>query len=334
MTYDVVKLNFVTPLHLSGGRMDAYDQSEEVLHSDTIKSALFVMARKLFGDEIDQSFLDAFSVSSAMPYYGDEYFFPKPMLRIGNPQSNDASKGKFIKKLAYFNLPVFEKILSGVPFNLDIERTDASGRFYFSTSGHTKEDILVSQVQQRFAAPKADERDGTPYYVDRIYFTEKAGLYFLIQYHNKEFEAKIKAAIRLLGDEGVGTDRAVGNGQFKPVFGESLSIQAPAHANGHLNLSLFCPTQVAMESHLLQNSAYQLMKRGGYIASPENPRFMTFRKRTIFMFAEGSVFPKGMDMEGKLVDLQPIKEKIQGLTHPIWREGRPISIPVNITNNV
>lgn len=330
MTYDVIKLDFFTPLHLSGGRMDAYDQSEEILHSDTIKSALFVMARKIYGNSIDKSFLDAFKVSSAMPFLGSDYLFPKPMMRIGRADTENAKNAKFIKKLAYFSLPIFEKIIAGQTFELNSDNTDNSGRFYFANNRHKTEKVFESNVQQRFTAPKGEEKHGMPYYVDRLYFNKKAGLYFLLEFIDESFKSKVHAAIRLLGDEGIGTDRTVGNGQFTPIFGESLTIQTPSPSNALMNLSLFCPTLDGMTDENLQLSSYQLLKRGGYIASPENSKFITFRKRSIFMFSEGSVFPKNVNMAGKLVDLRPIKTKIDGLNHPIWRDGRPISLPVNI----
>ena len=49
--YQIAKLQFTSPLHLSKGKT-TLDESLDVLHSDTLKSALFVCALDLFGSEI------------------------------------------------------------------------------------------------------------------------------------------------------------------------------------------------------------------------------------------------------------------------------------------
>jgi len=49
-TYRVFKLRFPGGLHLAKGKSE-YDQSDTILHSDTLKSALFVCALQLFGEK-------------------------------------------------------------------------------------------------------------------------------------------------------------------------------------------------------------------------------------------------------------------------------------------
>ena len=84
--YTVIQLkNFKGGLHLARGLTNAYDKTLDTLHSDKLKSAIFVSALQLYGaKQIDQSFLESFQISSAFPFYHSPtrdqpfYFFPKP----------------------------------------------------------------------------------------------------------------------------------------------------------------------------------------------------------------------------------------------------------------
>ncbi len=332
-TYSVVKLHFRAPLHLSRGQTDAYDNSEDVLHSDTLKSAIFVATKMLFGDKADESFFDGFIVSSAFPFKDDEYFFPKPMIKLnldfkGAEDLGESKKSKKLKKLTYISNETFEKVIAGEKVTVELSQISKNGRFLFSGKPRM---VFTSEIQQRLAMPVGDEKDGTPYYVERIYFTENSGLYFFIDFgDNEDKKQKLESALKLLGDEGIGTDKHVGNGIFKPEWTE-MNINLPEKADSKMLLSLYCPKEKELYEDFLKQSAYQLIKRGGYIASPENLDFLTFRKKSVYMFSEASVFPEEMKTEGKKVNLKP--DNIKGLDHDIWRDGNAFVIPIKQNEN-
>lgn len=76
------KLKFQSSFHIDAGT--AVDgPSETFIHSDTLFSALVSSARKFYGDEIAQKFLEptAIVISSAFPFYKDDFFLPKPLDR-------------------------------------------------------------------------------------------------------------------------------------------------------------------------------------------------------------------------------------------------------------
>lgn len=83
-TFDIVKLAFRSPLHLSLGK-PSLERSEEILHSDTLKSAIAVCAMKVTGmtpgteQRFDPEFFHSFQVSSSFPYCEGEFFFPRPV---------------------------------------------------------------------------------------------------------------------------------------------------------------------------------------------------------------------------------------------------------------
>jgi CRISPR/Cas system CSM-associated protein Csm4 (group 5 of RAMP superfamily) len=84
------------------------------------------------------------------------------------------------------------------------------------------------------------------------------------------------------------------------------------------------------------DSRFELIRRGGWITTQP---YMTYRKKSIQMFREGSVFslPKTRAVvensfkAGKTVDLRPeLPEGMKQVEHPVWRVGKSIFIPVNL----
>lgn len=325
--YNVVKLYFQTPLHLSRGQMDAYDKSDETLHSDTLKSAIFVAAKMLLGDEANESFFDAFKISSAFPFAGNEYFFPKPMVRLNlnfmEKEIEESIKSKKLKKLSYISQNIFEKLLSTDKVDISKNQLSENGKFLFNNKPGK---VFSSEVQQRLTMPVGDEKDGTPYYVERLYFRKDCGVYFFVEFgEDKILRQKLEGVLKFLGDEGIGTDKHMGNGIFIPEW-EQIELDLPENAESQLTLSLYCPEKGEISKGTLEQSSWQLIKRGGYIASPENTDFLTFRKKSVYMFSESSVFPASLNIKGKKVNLKP--ENINGLNHPIWRDGTAFVIPI------
>ena len=325
--FDIVKLCFTSPLHLSRGQTDFYDKSETTLHSDTIKSAIFSCAKQLYKDDISKIFFDSFIISSAFPFYKNEYFLPKLLIdfKINIKGIEEGpKKNKKLKKIEYLSIKYFEDVINNTGINVAKEQISENGKFL--KAGTDNFTIFKSEVQQRLVMPKDDETHPKPYYVDRLFFDKNAGLYFLVEFKDNEFKEKIKTSLKLLSSQGFGTDRNVGNGQFDfDLFEKELTIQVPDKPTHRTNLSIYLPDGKEVENELLKNSRYQLQKRGGYISSPENEDFITFRKKSIYMFNEGSVF-NNIDIKGKIEDLKP--EGIDGLNHPIWRDGTTITIPV------
>lgn len=357
-TYNVIRLEkFKGGLHLARGLTNSYDKSLKTLHSDTIKSALFVCAIQLFGDKVitKESFLEKFKISSAFPFYKspeiDEpfYFFPKPqILKLPFEIDGEFGLDKKLKKVTYLDKTVFEKLLvSQNKEDFQFEKGNLKGN-YIATNRKVGDEcetfneilknddcdkIIASSPYQHVAIPRDHGTDSTPYYVDKIYFHQNAGLYFLVEINDKndtETFNKLQAAVRLLADNGIGTDRNTGNGQFEVIF-DTMELEVPNDGNYDLSLSLYCPKREEIQK--LDESLYGLTKRGGYISSPRDENNLSIRKRSIHMFTEGSLFPKlegEGKREGKTVDLRPDYAPVK---HEIWRDGQPIFIPMKYSQN-
>ena len=340
-TFRVLKLCFRSPLHLSKGKTDDYGQSDELLHADTLKSALYVCARQLLGGHAvgdTDAFFRRFRVTSAFPFVGQELFFPKPVVRIqkfAEAEVADERQAKKHKKLAFLGQSYFEDLITDQKRTLRLADLTADGRF-ISDHADAKEQkpgsanlvnkvVFATDVQQRVTIPADYADDPLPYYVDRLYFDEGAGLWFAFEGDDATY-ADVLSALRLLGDNGVGTDRSVGNGQFD-VDEQRLTLRLPDHPTHQVLLSLWCPQRKELDDAFLQDSAYGLVKRGGYIASPDRPEHLTYRKKSVYMFTEGSVFPADRALVGKVENLRPAAPDV---TQNVWRDGLAFALPITV----
>jgi CRISPR-associated protein Csm4 len=358
-TYNVIRLqDFKGGLHLARGLTNAYDKSLKMLHSDTLKSAIFSCALQLFseigeagddnGFKKGKAFLNDFKISSAFPFYkGSEqenplYFFPKPdVLKLPFDIEGELGLEKKLKKVSFLERELFERLIKDNTETIVFKKHHLKGAFmvnndeglnFSGTGGILDNDdcsaLTTSEPYQHVAIPRDQGSDSTPYYVDKIYFHQNAGLYFLVDTDDATFE-KIKAAVKLLADNGIGTDRNGGNGQFDVVF-DTMELDIPDDGNFDLSLSLYCPLREEIQQ--IDKSFYGLTKRGGYISSPQNEENLSIRKRSIHMFTEGSLFPKMKGRIGKVVDLKPDEKELAAkniyINHPIWRDGQPIFIPM------
>ncbi|MCL6524694.1 MAG: type III-A CRISPR-associated RAMP protein Csm4 [Thermoflavifilum sp.] len=320
--YKIVKLQFNAPLQLSKGSIE-YTYIDDTLHSDTLKSALFVCALQLFGkDDINDSFFDSFQIGSAFPYWNDVYFFPKPFIKLPlNIKDAPQTEAKKLKKIQWVDQFLFERIILGEDNEITQKYLSKDGKFV-SEYFETKSEALVYKVETQQRVQVKYNEDAEPFFTSRIHFHKNAGLFVLIECSDSFFTEKLIPIFRLLGDEGIGSYKHLGNGRFTPSFG-NLDMSVPTHATHQLCFSLYCPKKEEIENGLLNDASYQLLKRGGYLANPEDESKMSWRKKSIYMFQEGSVFPAEVHIQGKLADVSP-----ENFTHRVWREGRALFIPI------
>jgi CRISPR-associated protein Csm4 len=349
MKHIIFRLNFTSGIHLSKGKEGNYDQTQVRIHSDTLKSAIFVAALQLYGDdEINKDFLEAFQVSSAFPYLHQSkevlYFLPKPKLRLDlleiPNEMHERRKKKFLKKIEYIEWKLLHKVLvKQEATQLKRENLSEKQKFVCEFHNLSEKTIYKTSLQQHVNVSRDLTSDNIPFTIDKIYFNKDAGLYFILNVpsNDQKILNKIEAAIHLLSDSGLGTDKNTGGGTFTFEKDENPPVWEASDANGQLNLSLYCPEKSEL-SDLQTNDlySYALTKRGGYIASPSDMRHLTIRKKSIYMFEEGSVFPFDESRIGKIEDLRPqLKHPENGngpkpVGHPIYRDGRAIFLPITI----
>jgi CRISPR-associated protein Csm4 len=321
-TFDCIKLHFSTPLHISRGRED-YGKSEKLLRSDTVASALFMAALHVGASEQDAlGMLDNVRLSSAFPFWQDEFFFPKPQARLPFNISgiSEDRQGKPFKKLRFLGKSWFEKAIHAENSTIDNQKHLAQKIFLTERKIGT---VFKAEVAQRVTIAPDYIEDAKPFYTERTHFGEGAGLFLLAQWSDPVPRRLFQQSFSLLGDLGIGTDRSVGNGFFKPEF-STLSLRVPDNAPAQCSLGLYLPAENELSDNDLEQSAWSIIRRGGYMAGAASHEHITLRKRSVFMFEEGSVFPN-KPLTGKREDLKPAW---QGLEHAVWREGRPVFVPI------
>jgi len=336
--FQVYNIRFTTALHIGNERLD-YGSSQKYIHSDMMYAAITSVLANV-GYQVPEDGDLGFQISSLFPYYqkrNDDkpvYFFPKLKGQV-IPPSSFQHISKKIKKLEWLDLDSFISIINGENLlGTNPENTEKNIRssFYTRVKDFPEEGFIESEVVPRVQVPRygidGAAEDTEPFYMERIFFKDRSGLFFLAI---GEHVALIDAALEILKNEGIGTDRTIGQGFFEFEH-KTLEINYP-ESGFCTNLSLFCPESTQQLAEMLGGDsdafiAYDFKKRGGWITSAP---FNTFRKNSIYMFTEGSVFHSPLvtsASKGTIVDLQP--KSVVGLDHKIFRSGKAIFIPVKV----
>jgi CRISPR Csm4 C-terminal domain len=149
-------------------------------------------------------------------------------------------------------------------------------------------------------------------------FAANAGWWGVFETADKEWEARVRSAVRLLADTGFGGERSRGWGRAaSPQFSDASNLFGNAAANGTWwLLSLYSPgeTDVVDWSH----GEYSTATRGGWTDSQAGAG----PKKQVRMIEEGSVLSAG-ELRGRAVDVAP-----DGFAHPVYRAGFALAVPV------
>ncbi len=303
--FNLYRLHFTTPLHISNSRAD-YGVSLQSVLSDTMYAALTATLAKM-GESIPENGDLGCTISGLFPYCkkGDkvDYYFPKPLsTRLSPTLDNDARKA--MKKQAWLKQSLFEQVLQGKELSEKQEMPE----------------IFHAEESARVCVSRFGEQNAEPFYMERLYFADGAGLYFIA--HDKT--ELIDKALPLLALEGIGTDRNVDNGAFE-YKQDSIVINVPDNAEYVVSLSTFIPnSKEQLNKALAGHAAYELIRRGGWITDAEG---QGLRKNAVYAFAAGSVLAGLKTGDGAIVNLAP-----QGVytQHPVWRCGKTICLPIKL----
>ncbi len=334
---NIIKLKQLSPLHLGTGKIDQYDFSASDLHSDTLSAALAAIRAQQGKASDTEDFLLSFSISSAFPYYNSSYFLPNlkgylpirtesingiPAIAKSDSPIRKENIHNQLKYIKYIDFPLWNRIASGDEISIDEVQLKSD----FLLSLWADFDLpYKSVVSQRIQVPK-DSADAHPFFFNWTYFHEKAGLFCFTDATDEKFD-ELLHLFRELGEAGLGADRTVGGGQFE-VENDTLQLPDIAEANYIALLSLYIPEESEIKKLNLKSAKYGLLQRGGFIAGSSEESLRHLRKRTVYMFDTGSLFPTTEPLHGKIVNLRPVwnDERL----HPVYRSGRPFYLPVKI----
>jgi CRISPR-associated protein Csm4 len=332
--FSVYKLHFTSPLHLGDARED-YSVSLKNIGSDALYAALTACLATV-GKTIPPDGDLGFTVSSLFPFYqrnrDDEavYFLPRP-LQNRLPELEHIRDAKKVKKVQWLDAALFSAFINGTD---DVaQHIDHIHDEYLTDNNIEDGKFISSAVSPRVTVPRdySVEKDATPFYMDRLFFSGYSGLYFMAK---GDCTKLLEPALQLLQYEGIGTDRNVGNGQFEYSKASiELDLPSASETNYAMSLSMYIPADEDELKTALKGQAvaYDFMRRGGWITTPP---FNSFRKNAVYAFTPGSVLSVQTGgksvVKGKIVDLKP--EGVAHLAHPVWRNGKALFIPIVITD--
>jgi CRISPR type III-A-associated RAMP protein Csm4 len=149
-------------------------------------------------------------------------------------------------------------------------------------------------------------------------FAGNAGWWGVFSVSDSVWEARVKAALRLLADSGFGGERSRGWGRAgEPQFSDASHLFAQKGADGvWWLLSMYSPH----ESDLVDWSGgeYAAAVRSGWADSPAGMA----AKKNVRMIEAGSVLAAA-SLVGRAVDVAP-----EGFPHPVYRAGFALAMPV------
>lgn len=312
----VFRLHFKTPLHVTS-ELRGLESAEEIVRSDTLLSALLSLWRRFYDDD-PADIVDKIRLSSAFPFIGETMYFPRPAnLRISG--GGEAGKEKERKKVEYLSAGLFKLALEG---EVDSRAFNPHNGIFACTPEELPDAEVIPTTLRTRPRVTIDRSTGesTPFNFSEVEFGPNCGLWFAAELDGVP-EERFVAALNLLGDEGLGGDRSVGMGLFEASEGNTVLPETSG--DGHLILSLFCPSEKELARLDLENSYYRLIERGGWITGTSLRRV-----RTRF-FAEGSCFRSNALLEGRVLKaLEKMPEL--GLHYDVLRSGRPISVPIKM----
>lgn len=322
--YHIIKLTKLSPLHIGTGK-ENYDFSASELQSDTLSGAIAALrAQNGKADDLPE-FLESFTLSSAFPYYDHHYFLPKMQgkINVKVKDTEEQAVRKDLKKVKYIELPLWKELAVGK--SVTIFKNQLKGNFLSITEMEVE--MSKPDVHQRVSVPREEDGDAEPFYFEWNFFHEGAGLYVLVDSDDATFE-EIKRLFKILGETGLGTDKNVGGGKFEIAESdELLELPDAAQANGQMLLSFYLPkNEEELQRLNLSTSKFDIALRGGYMAGSSEESLRHLRKRSVYMFTIGSVFPTCEHLSGQIVDLQPRWNDAR--MHPVYRSGKPFVVPV------
>lgn len=322
------KIKFHSPFHIDAG--SAVDgPSETFIRSDTLFSAIVSASRKLYGNDIAEKFLQAKSLvlSSAFPFYKDEFFFPKPL--IFSPRIvKDYSQMKIFKKIKFISKDILLKVLSGNQvedefFNPEYVLNECWRSFpNVKSDDVNKNDIIFRKNENPHIVVDRLSNSTQIFHKTEIYFNKNAGLFFLAEV-NEDLINKFEAVLNFLGDEGIGADRTIGKGFFE-VEKVKLEFSLNSDSDFYYSLSLYSPSKEEFEQIIPSESYYDFILRSGWISNN------TLSRKTLRMFTEGSVLKiKSKQKPCGIIHKVLNKEDYPGyLNNDIFRSGQTLFLPI------
>lgn len=316
------------PVHLGAGRADDLTDVDDLPRSDTLAAALLSVWGRVVPGATDVAALAAdppFALSSALPTLpiGGQ---PRWLLPLPVGVLDGFTRGGAVDKRlrrARFVAPGLLPPLLGGEWPADMA---AVGPCLVPSADAGPTPPWSRESRLRLAVNRLGDGpiESLLYEFGAVRFAADVTLTVVASFAATEVRRPFEAALRFLGDEGIGGDRSCGYGHFDLDAAEPVTVDL-----GHgmrLGLSLLHPTAADIDGGLLDEPArYEFEIRGGWVTVPGA---RTLRRRSVRMLREGSVV---RDLgERSYGDSPCVLEALPslGLKHPVYRPGRAVTLPI------
>lgn len=302
----------------------ARDRVDSICHSDTVFSAVTHAMDRLgwLNEWLEAAVQPAVRFSSLFPFQRDTLFVSPPRNLWPPPPS-----GKIRYKAARLApLAVIETLLAEKPLDEDRWILDGESACLIpSDRNHSGGPFRVS-VRSGCAVDRLSAGRVAPHSAACLEFAADAGLWMQVVFADEEARAvwadRVKGAVKLLADSGIGGERSRGWGRSaEPEWHDDDVIphkQSEGHETAYWLLSLYAPA--AEDSIDWNGGNYSTLSRSGRIESAE--RFGEMKSATQ-MVEEGSVLLSPSAPRGALHNVAP-----EGFPHPVFRAGFAVSVEI------
>jgi len=246
---------------------------------------------------------------------------PKPLSYF--PDIQDYESIKDFKKVKWIAKEHLENLITGKGISKDYLNKAYILNGCLLTGLVDKNDVLFkTQENPHIVVDRVSNRTQI-FYKTEVFYSSDAGLFFIADIR-PDLEIKFEAALRFLGDEGIGSDRTSGKGVFEITKTINLSFPSATETDYYCILSLYSPDETEFHSIIPNESFYDFEIRKGWVFQN------TYRRKSLRVFTEGSVLkfinkqkPKGM------IHNVLEKEHYEGvLRNDIFRSGQVLAIPI------
>jgi CRISPR type III-A-associated RAMP protein Csm4 len=328
-----------------------HDRVDTLYRSDRLYSAVTIAMKRLgiLDDWLDATARNAnpaVAFTSLFPFQGDTLFAPPPSTLWPPPSELlTTPSAVFLAKIRwnaakFVPVSLIESMLMGQNVLADQWIPDPETACLLRRDRPSTSPFHVV-VKTQGAVDRVSSSAVHVHAAACVEFEAGAGLWGLARYADEEargqWDGRVQAAFRLLGDTGFGGKRSSGWGQTEspefqagswpgvlmPKLARKISRSANADApesSLYWLLSLYSPSQT--DAVNWREGDYQAVVRGGRIESASGNGT---EKKSVRMIAEGSVLAAESEPAGAAVDVAP-----EGFPHPVYRAGFAVALKLPV----
>ncbi|NTV62659.1 MAG: type III-A CRISPR-associated RAMP protein Csm4 [Oscillochloris sp.] len=299
-----------------------------------------------------------FALSSLFPRLGTLILLPRPALQLRMADDLRNKIGKGFKKLRYLSPGLFSAICTDRQINdqpiimqqgtvwISLEEARQLPPPWQRASGESDlvwlarlKDTPIWQIESQPHVTVDRVSNTSAYFeVGKVTYTPGAGLALLVAFADATARFGFERLLSLLGESGLGGRRSSGSGAFSWRRDPDLALDLGWAGRRRVLLSRYLPREAELDALRSEHAAYQLVNIGGWLYSTGAP---AQRRQRVRMVAEGSVLDAEAitgALRGKVEDVRPdyrkskrehpIFKREQGTSHPVYRSGLALALPI------